>query len=341
MEKIYNGIISNKTISNDIMAESIIFNDKTIIGFNEEIAVNYPFKTGLKGAVRLTELYKLLQKIKDETVTFLIEKEEDKEEITGGELIIEAGNIDAGFPLIKDYVIPDIEVVDLDSWESLPDNFIDGIQFCLFSASSDISDGILVTLEISEDHIRSTDNYRLTEYNLNSNIKTSFLLHQRFVKAIATHNPIKVAQDDSWLHFCDNKDNILSVRKLSEAYPEIDEFFNIEEIEKITLPSSLKDTLNRTRILASDDFDNEVVIITINKDETICECQGKYGWIIETTKDKAEYKGKKKELKFIAVPEHLLQILDEVKTVTIGEGRLLFESDNFKHIIVTLPDAEL
>jgi len=326
MKKVYDSIISNASNISDNTSGLIIFNNKTITGFNEEIAVNYPFKTDLKCAVRLTELYKLLQKVKDDSITLLIE---------GNELILEAKNIDAGFPLIKDYTVPDINNK-IDDWENLPAGFIDGIQFCSFSVSTDISDGILVALEIKNDHIRTTDNYRLTDYYMESKIKSPFLLHQKFIKPIIAHNPIKVSQDESWLYFCDEKDGILSVRKLAESYPEIDEFFNIKKIENITFSSKLEGILDRVRTLALDENNNENVTITINNDEIICECQGKYGWVVETIKNQTKHKIKK-ELKFIAGIQHLTQILDKTKTAIIGENRLLFEHENFKHVIVTTP----
>ena len=329
MKKVYDSIISNASNIGNDTSELIIFNNETITGFNEEIAVNYPFKTGIECAVRLTELYKLLQKVKDDSIALIIEN---------NELILEAKNIDAGFPLIKDYTVPDIGN-EVDNWETLPTGFIDGIQFCSFSVSTDISDGILVALEIKDNHIRTTDNYRLTDYYMGSKIKFPFLLHQKFIKSITAHNPIKVSQDESWIHFCDEKDGILSVRKLAESYPEIDEFFNIEKIEDITFSPKLEDILGRVRILALDENNNENAIVTINNDEIICECQGEYGWIVEAIKNETKHKIKK-ELKFIAGIQHLLQILDKTKTAIIGENRLLFEHENFKHVIVTTPSKE-
>ena len=57
-------------------SEMVMFEPDRVFSYNDEIAISCPFETGLSGAIRSTELLKLLKKLKgDELETKKVDDE--------------------------------------------------------------------------------------------------------------------------------------------------------------------------------------------------------------------------------------------------------------------------
>ena len=113
------GLIRDNVVE---LAEFISFNDNEIVSYNNEISISYPYDTGIKGAVKGDELLKILQSMPDDIEIvvkkekLVISKKDKKNKITASLNLL---------PIQID-IWPEIP----EKFEPLPDNIIEGIEFC-------------------------------------------------------------------------------------------------------------------------------------------------------------------------------------------------------------------
>lgn len=314
--------------NNDLIEQSnhFIFNDDKIITYNDHITITCNFDTGIQGTVKADELYKLLQKIKDDNIRIQIEEDE---------LIIKGKKIKAGIKLNSEI---NIKLIDIkkDNWKELPDNFLKAVKATIFSASKDFSYPILTNLYIDKDSIISCDNRRFTKYKLDKEIENSFLLPADSAMELIKYDPIEYIIEENWVHF-KNKENVLfSCRMGAGEYVDISEFLKMEG-ETIKLPDTLKEAINRIEILATSNFDHEKTIdIIIENNKLTCKADGDYGWAEEEIE--IEYDGK--EINFSTHPTFLKDILDDVTRAKVGKDSMLFKGRDFVHVMALIPDKK-
>lgn len=314
--------VANKEIIEQ--SNYFIFEKDKVWTYNDQISISQTFKSGLEGAVKAEEFYKLLDKINDEELK--ITKGE-------GEFIILGKTIEAKIKIDPDIKLQHIQLPSLDSenWQTLPEDFNDAVSLCLFSASKNMTMPELTCLYITGKSVFSTDSFRATKRNLKSKVKEDFLLPSVAGKDLIKYDVDRVfAGDKGWLHFSNKEKTMFSCRTFAEVeYPSrILDFFDIKG-EKIDLPDSFEQIVGRVETLITEEFDlDRFIKIIIEKNILICKGKGAHGSISEKTK--VNYKGKKIEIK--VNPGFLIAILKQLDSVTIGE-RLLFQGDNFEHII--------
>jgi len=308
-------------IANDSLAEHsdlVLFKRNQLVSYNDEIAVSVPFKTNLTGGISAIELFKLLQRL---------EEKEIKIEQKKNQFLLTCGKTRAGFN-IQEVSFPNLITNGDKTWKRLPKNFLDALSFCLFSASSDISRGILTCLKTEKNTMISCDNFRLTRYQLASRIAGTLLIPGDAVQALINHNPIKYSQDNTWLHFQNKNEATFSCRTIPGEFPDISNLFKVSG-EEIKLPEELKQTLLRAEILSGDTDVERTVDITLSKGKIICKAKNSIGWVTEAIKTK--YNGQ--TTSFAIDPRLLLQILDHAYEAIINDNRIRFDGESFTHVI--------
>ena len=299
-----------------------VFDNDRIWTYNDQIYICELFESGLSGAVKAEQFYKLLTKFPDEDI--VVTSEAGKINLTVGENIRSTIKID---PNVK---IEPIQVPGINSqkWETLPENFHEAIAFSAFSASKNLIRPELCSLYVVDKYVIGCDTFRGTKYDLSSKMNNEFLLPAKAAIELAKYNPHKVFVDDGWLHFVNKEKTTFSCRAVVgiEYPPQIWDFFKIEG-EEIVLPGDFLEAVDRAHVLLTDSFDlDKVVTLTMADNEVICFGSGDYGEIYE--KAKIEYNGEKLEIK--VHPVLLKEILKHLQNVVIGD-RLLFQGENFCH----------
>ena len=148
-------------------------------------------------------------------------------------------------------------------------------------------------------------------------------------KHLINYLPIKYAIEPGWLHFTNEEQTVFSCRTMDVKYPDTKAFFQVEG-EKVKFPPDLISSVDRAEILAKTEFEQDAIIsLILNKSKLICKGQGKLGFIEE--EHRIRYNGS--EIHLYIHPVFFKEILIRLKEVTIGERSLLFEGDNFKHVV--------
>jgi DNA polymerase III sliding clamp (beta) subunit (PCNA family) len=298
-----------------------IFDKNIIYTFNDEIAITQNFKSDISGAIEAKKFYELLQKIKSDEIDITVK--DDKE------VIIKNGKTKAGIKFDPEINIFPLDTKDLE-FNRLPRKFIDGIKFSVFSASKDIAKFPLNCLSINGKSIVSCDNFRLTNYNLDREIKESFLIDAVSAVHLTNHDIIKYCVTDEWLHFRD-KDNItISCRQVNGDFPDVSHLLDVEG-DIIEFPEGLSESIMRAKIMQ-----DEMISIEIYEGKLTCKAKGESGWIEESSD--IDYKGE--GISFDVSPDFLKEVLALTRTGIVSENSLLFEDENFKHVLALLVNED-
>jgi hypothetical protein len=308
-------------------SEMVLFEPERMFSYNDEVAISCPFETGLTGAIRAKELYDLLKKLK---------KDEIKTKKKGDEFTFTCGNTKAGFKMIEDMAPPPTlaQVGKIEDWSELPEDFTEALNFCMFSASSNIGMGILTCLRFEGKEALSCDNFRATQYRMKKGLEDGLVLYipKGAAAPLVSHKPKKVHASGSWIHFKNEKDMTFSCRTMgAESWPEGIKGVMKGKGEKLPFPKDIKEIILRAESLVdpASAVTEKLIDFKIEKKSITCRGEGPAGWVEE--KAKIDYDGNK--LEFKVNPLFFSQILDENQEVMIGERALLFKGKNFTHAI--------
>ena len=307
----------------DIIAQStsFVFTSDSITTFNDEISVYKPFKTGIDGAVRANELYSLLGKIKDEDIEI---------SIVDNELIVKAGRKKAGIKLEAEIMLP-LDEVDIEHTDfvKLPANFLKAISIASYCAAKDLSKPLLTCVCICEEDVIASDDFRIIRVNFDKSINTDpILLPASVVKSLIKYDVKKLSHSPGWIHFHADDGLIFSARVLAGNFPPVDQFFNVKG-NGLHFPSGILEILDRAGVFTVGSTNGDFVSVTVEDRIMTIKGEGDYGWLQETANCK--YRGDK--IEFSVDPAFLIDILKDLKKCVVGDGALLFEGDNFKHVV--------
>ena len=307
-----------------------VFDGENISTYNDYICISHPFKTDFKCSIKAEIFYKLLQSMKEENITI----------DCGKDLIVKINGKDsrAGLTAIKegkiDEYIKQLDTKNIKKWKALPKDFIQGIYLCMFSVSKDMTTGVLSCLSIKDNKISSSDNLRISQYEMKGSIKNDILIPLQSIVELVKYPVTKYCLIDSWVHFKTEDGIVFSTRIMKGEFPSVDSFFDLKGA-KIKLPKELQSALQSVKIVVEEAIDvvDQKVEIVISKELITCRGDGKTSWKEQDIP--CSHKGK--EIKFLVNPLFLAQILNKTASVIIGEGKALFVSDSFNHIMV-LPE---
>lgn len=315
----------------DIIAQStsFIFQDGYITTFNDEIAISRPFNLDITGAVRANELYSLLSKTKDEAIEF---------EATENELKIIGKKSKAGIKLEPDVLLPADEIWNLEGgYSDLPATFLKSIRIASYCASTDMSRPQLTCVCIHDQYAVASDGFRIIRVDLGKRAKRTFkdplLLSASAIKFLVKYPVIKFTTTPGWIHFSTETGLTFSCRAYGDSYPDVSEYLAVEG-EEFQFPDSTLEMLERTGIFTKENDGVEFVKVTVENRKMTLKGEGNFGWIEETAN--CRYKGSK--IEFLIDPLFLKDILKDLAKCVVGDTALLFQGDNFEHVVSLVVD---
>jgi len=310
-------------------ATHFIFTGEQILTYDDRICICFPFETDFKGSVPGDEFYKIINGMTGETISLSLDK---------GKLKFKCGNLRASLSMSpEDDIMAMVKVLNVPSldskqWKNLPEGFAEGLFFCMFSASKGGGQGkaFLNTLGVKEDAIVSSDSLRITRYFMKSPVEDSFLLPLSSVVEIVKLGKLSgYIAGSSWIHFKAESGVIFSSRVVAEEYPDVHSFFDFDSKE-IILPDDFKKSIDAVAILAPGENEIDKTVDVVIENKTIkCRGEKEVGWI--ESDQKINYDGPK--ISFLINPTFLIQILDKTKTMGYAEGKAVFVSDSFDHLV--------
>jgi len=303
----------------------IMFTGSEIITYNDQISIAVPLQTDFSCSVKADTLFKILTRLKTETVGLMTTKTELR--------IITKGT-KAGISIIVEDDLADIikklhTDISKNKWSKLPNNFLTGLSLCAFAASSSEEDQTMTCIKCENDLIECGDKTRVSRYHLKEKV-SKFLIKAGIVKELVKFEVDKYLRSPSWIHFKTQDEVIFSCRRIIGEFIDYDNAFENKKGIKFELPSNIKEILNLVSIVT--DYDEKVdkaVKLKLENNTLTCRSQTETGWITKTTK--INYKGKSIEMTLN--PTMFSAVLDKASTIFVNNERVLFESGDFKHII--------
>jgi len=165
---------------------------------------------------------------------------------------------------------------------------------------------------------------------VDSEIEKPFLLPLSSALSLKNFDMVKYnVIDDNQVYFKDSEGSLFCSKLLDNSkYTNPSEFFEFEG-QRIKFPPTTEDLVKKASILAKGDFDiDKRITIIIEDGQLICKGQNNMGSIEAHIKIKGN-----KTVQFSINPEFFSQILKETSFGIIGEDRILFKANNFKHLI--------
>jgi len=314
-----------------------IFTGDRVVTYNDEITITHPLQTGITGAVRAEQLYKLLGKLPDSRIRL---------KATETELLVSDGRIKAGIPLQTEIELPLLDYSKIKGWVRIPDGFLEAVGFCLFSCARDITTPQLSCIYVNKKGgtVESTDNFRLTRVNVKglNAFPTSFLLPVHAAEGVFTNGGEveEVAVEENWVHFRLGDQCMFSARTYTEVqYPNLSEvvhqFEQKKEKVKITLPKALPDILQRAMIFAGDSG-TERVTVSVLSGKMEVRAEGVNGWFKEV--DEVDYEGE--TVVFRINPHYLADICEKTNYLEVTDGMAGFRSEEWIHIVALMSEKE-
>ena len=203
LETVKPGLASKEMIE---QSTSFAFMNGQVVTYNDEISLSHPIPDlEIKGAVQAEELYKLLNRLKEDEIEVEIKK---------NELRLESGNTKAGLTLQQEIKLPLEEIGETGKWKILPENFLKHVRFAMTCCSRDMSRPVLTCVHISKEGlIEGSDSLRITRCQLEGEMPVkTFLLPVSASVEVVKLEPTKVAEGDGWIHFKTDEGTILSCR---------------------------------------------------------------------------------------------------------------------------------
>lgn len=305
-----------------------IFMKDSVVTYNDKICISHDFPIGITGSVKADDFFKVVSSIEEED--FEITQKEDS-------IFIESESTKAELPFLAETnVIKKIETLSTKTLDErlkiLPDDFISGVSLCLFSAQKDdIANSYLHCINIQEDHILSSDNYRISFYELSDKMQDTFLIPLSEAIELCKFSFNRYALDESWIHFTNDDGIIFSARRASVEYKgNYENHFKVEGVE-IELPQDLKKSVDLLGSICATDFElDKELAIKIDKKKMTLKVQKEKGWV---EKSVSLERPVKKKVNFNIHPTFFSQILNKSTKMIVGENTALFLRENFRHVV--------
>lgn len=306
-----------------------MFKDGMVYGYNDKLCIGHQSPVPLTGcSVPAAELVKIVQGMTDESID--LEHNDEKQLLN-----ISGKAVQAKLKTIRSALIESIPDTTKNEWAALPAGFMEGVDLCLFSASKDMSVPFLNCLNISGNTVVSSDNFRISRYEMGGEIVDAFLLPlSAAVELSAIGGFDQYALNEGWVFFRTPAEDIIFCARLVEAsYPDVASLFDIAEEETFELPAAIKDGITICDVLSDMDALDKRIQLTLSGDTVICKGEGSKGWVEHRVEGVSVPDG----LTFDVNPVFLTSVLGHSTSAQVADGKLIFRSGNFTHIMA-LPE---
>ena len=334
-----------KSNSNIRGADCFVFHKGRVYSYSDSISVSAPIKQtdladDFEGCVKAEEFFKIVSKLSDNEIKFST-TEEGNWFFKSGKSKTEMALIDVDIKSILRAVRPD-----QDNWIDVPEDFTYGIGLCKMTSNKTQVAGIY----FSEDQIVSTDGNQMNNYNFkNAELPTFWISDNSINELLKLKNIKSVQVQKSWVHFKTEDDVVFSVKTLqSDLYPyeKLKNILNSSNAEDAAihanLPKSLFEAIDRAVSFSIDIAKRPAVRLSISKDKINVSSERSSGRFAEKVAWDDQIEDDFDSF-VIYVDSAMIQSISQKTTEFYflkDTERLLFVTENSKHILSTLDENE-
>lgn len=324
LERVKAGLSTKAMIE---QTDHFCFQEGHVYTYNDRISVCHPIDLDeIDGAVNADSLLKLLKRYKTKAVSV---------EVEDGVMNVRSGKTKEAQLSLADITLPIETFEEPGEEEDLPGDFVQALERCMHSVSKDVNKPILTCLHYGNGCVYGSDGKQLTRYVFTDgdDYEETFNIPVSCIKSVVKFRPTVVMQDDTWIHFHNETETILSVRSMEGKYmtDKCDLLIDEMDYDEIVFPVDILDVLNRADIFAKDivsGFARVTVYIMPGTTEVISG--NEYGNYAEKLKN--TYQGP--EFEFSFPPGMLMGVAeDDIDNVGIGSKKILIETEDYTHVI--------
>ncbi len=327
LEAVSPGLASKEVVE---QSSSFVFRSGKVMTYNDAISVVASVSLEFEGAVRADELHALLKKY------------------TADELDIEPGDTElkikgrgsrAGIAIDTEISLPIDAIPEPKRMRTLPEDFLDSIEACLTSVSTDVGKETLCCIYLDGEIAESTDGIRLTQFEYQKPLfKKPCLLPATAAKELIKYKPERYGTAEGWIVFDCEGGARFRARLHEGKFPDTSKIIDFEG-EEVTLPEKIAEMIGRARVFSEStgfEEDNKIQV-EIADNKIRIEGRGPGGWVKESCK--IEYSGK--AVAFTVNPRLFSDAaaLGHAVKVNPDEGRLRIEGNNTIHILMLMKAA--
>jgi len=317
-----------------------VFTGKSIATYNDRICIVHPFESDFQCSVSAEEFYKVISSISEDAAEVTFDNK-------SGQLKVESGRTRLGLAVSAVGDIGGlIEVLGLDKirlWRKLPKDFLEGVFLCMFSVSKSAAQHVLTTMFVDDDRLVSSDGYRISQYVMEKSVGASFLVPGTSTYELVKFPVVSYSLSDAWAHFKTSTGVVFSSRRVEGKYPKVEEYLKTEGMT-LVLPLELGKAVKDIEVMAGGEFDvglDRRITVRLTKDWITCRGEKEIGWVEKDVPlddkerlTKALASVRRSEVIFSTNPAFLYQVLSKSTTMTLGEGKALFTSGTFSHVML-------
>jgi DNA polymerase III sliding clamp (beta) subunit (PCNA family) len=306
----------------------LVFQDKMVMTFNDEIACRKPINIDITGAIQAASLLAILEKMDDPELTV---GENDE-----GELEFKGKRKRFGVTKDAEIFLPVDKVEMPEKWRELPKEFTEAVGLVQHCVSTDESRFLLTCIHLHPDYIEACDNLQVMRCQIKTGLKDSVLVRGTSLGHIVSLGMDKIALTKAWIHFRNQQGLVFSCRRYAEDYPGLDKIISFKG-HSIGIPRGLADASDRAAIFAVDKAGDALVTVTIKDRMIRIVGEGLSGWFKEVKK--VNYEGPPME--FLIAPELLKHISEKYTDAQITEDKLKVLGGSWEYVTVLgKPKAE-
>ena len=242
------GVISPAVSKREIIIQQThaIFTGKEVCGINGNVLFRHPFPSDFKGSVKFTDIQKLLASSKAEAVNI---------DVVEGKFCIKGSDVKAKLNSVideKDKVESQIDLMvqEMVDWKLLPEDFADALYMTAFSASRNMTEGVITAVFVEDMHITTTDKNRASWYQMKSGVGDNFLLAASDALLVSGYELAEYCYSDRWIHFKTPQGATFSARKLAGSFlPIRQQFEGMKTQGALNLPDYLVEAVGAASIM--------------------------------------------------------------------------------------------
>lgn len=222
-------------------------------------------------------------------------------------------------------------------WFDLPGDFIEAINLCGFSTSTNVNNTqLLFCVYTNKTYILGTDKHRVSIYKNKEWDLPEILIPYYNIPHIKNMEPDGYFLGNGWIHFINSMDVILScriysVKKTNALFKEVAKMTTeLKFKDNIKLPKETINTLD-SMLQFSDELNSadKNVVLEFKKNKLVCRAEKQTGVLKKTLK--IEKHSLECSLNFRTM--FLKDILQKADTINIGESTIRIKTKNFTHIL--------
>lgn len=316
-------------------SDLITFSQDGLRTFDGTLFMFYPIETELDCSVKGKPLGDILSRIGGGNVRLSIEEEKN------GQFFLKGPGKKLKLPVIERNMDQFFLDEDLD-FQKLPDDFMEGLSLCVYTASKDVTMGVLQGIYVDGNEMFASDNYRIGNYLMKDSIGAKFIIGRNHVEVLLKiGNFTEFSLDKSWIHFRGQNGERVGCRLIEGEYKfeQLRKIMDVKEKGQYEFPDNLGDLIHRAGVFSLQDSSQMwYVKLYREKDQLVVEGISEDGEYEERLAWDSDFPD---DISLEMDPNFVLKLLGITKSFVLsddGKFAVFTKGNEFRHLEMILRD---